>query len=377
MRIVDCYIENFGRLSDFSHSFSGGLNTIKKNNGYGKTTLTVFIKAMLYGLDDTKKMKLEENDRRHYLPWQGGRCGGSLTIEVGGKRYRIERSFMPKAADDTFKLYDAKTMKESSDYTEKIGEEILGIDADGFLRTVFLSEANLSGKNENKTVSAKLSSLVGYDGDLSVMDEAMELIEKQRKFYYKRGGGGEIGELEARISDITREINDLSEIEASFGTEQTRLSEICAELSSLMELKKRLIREAKAANEEKLQRTYKKQYLEMKAAIDRDEATLSTHREFFKNGTPDAKEIDDARELYAEARRISAARSTELGEEYKALADIFKGGADGERFEKAEKILASLDSKGRDAEHIRIELNGLSGTEGHAPTPADPYLPLS
>ena len=35
------------------------------------------------------------------------------------------------------------------------------IDADGFERTVFLSERNLSVKNENKTVSAKLSNLVG------------------------------------------------------------------------------------------------------------------------------------------------------------------------------------------------------------------------
>ena len=159
MRLIDCYIENFGKLSDFKYSFSDGLNTIKKDNGYGKTTLTVFIKAMLYGLDDTKRAKIENNERKHYLPWNGGRCAGYLTFECGEKEYRIERCFMPKASEDTFKLYDAKSGKESFDFSENVGEELFSIDADGFERTVFLSEANLSGKNENKTVSAKLSDL--------------------------------------------------------------------------------------------------------------------------------------------------------------------------------------------------------------------------
>ena len=155
MRILDCYIENFGKLSDFKLSFSGGLNSVVRENGYGKTTLTVFIKAMLYGLDTTKRTKLENNDRRHYMPWHGGRCGGSLTFEANGKEYRIERTFMPKASEDEFRLFDCKSGKESYDFSENVGEELFGIDVDGFERTVFLSEANLSGKNENKTVSAR------------------------------------------------------------------------------------------------------------------------------------------------------------------------------------------------------------------------------
>ena len=63
MKLIECYIESFGKLEGFKYNFSDGLNTVKADNGYGKTTLTVFIKAMLYGLDDTKKAKLEENDR--------------------------------------------------------------------------------------------------------------------------------------------------------------------------------------------------------------------------------------------------------------------------------------------------------------------------
>ena len=181
MKLIECYIENFGKLSDFKHSFKDGLNTISWDNGAGKTTLTVFIKAMLYGLEATKRVKLENNERKRYTPWQMGRFGGSLTFENGGKTYRIERTFAQKASDDVFKLYDCGSGKESCDFTENVGEELFGIDADGFERTVFLSEENLSGKNDNKTVSAKLTELVGTGGDLGVMDEAIELLEKQRK----------------------------------------------------------------------------------------------------------------------------------------------------------------------------------------------------
>ena len=104
MKLIECYIENFGGLSGRKISFAGGLNTVKAENGYGKTTLSVFIKAMLFGLDATKKVRLDENDRKHYTPWQGGRFGGSLTFESAGKVYRIERTFSQKAAEDTFLL---------------------------------------------------------------------------------------------------------------------------------------------------------------------------------------------------------------------------------------------------------------------------------
>ena len=125
MKFIECYIENFGKLQNFNYDFNEGLNVLHANNGYGKTTFTAFIKCMLYGMEDTKRQDLAENDRKHYMPWQGGRCGGTLTIEEGGRRYRIERSFAPKGAEDSFALYDLGTGRASEDYTSAIGEEIL------------------------------------------------------------------------------------------------------------------------------------------------------------------------------------------------------------------------------------------------------------
>jgi len=85
MLLIECYIDNFGKLSGERISFRSGLNTILRENGWGKSTLLAFIKAMLYGLEDTRKQSLEENDRKRYLPWQGGGFGGSLSFSDGKK----------------------------------------------------------------------------------------------------------------------------------------------------------------------------------------------------------------------------------------------------------------------------------------------------
>ena len=82
MRLLECYIEGFGKLSKKKYDFSSGFNCINEENGSGKTTLATFIKVMLYGMSDTKKANLDENDRKHYMPWSGGACGGALTFEV-------------------------------------------------------------------------------------------------------------------------------------------------------------------------------------------------------------------------------------------------------------------------------------------------------
>ena len=98
MRLIKCYIDNFGKLSEKEYTFSEGLNTVRADNGEGKSTLAAFIKAMLFGFTDTKSQKLEENERRKFEPWSGGRFGGSLEFESGGKAYRIERVFSKKAS---------------------------------------------------------------------------------------------------------------------------------------------------------------------------------------------------------------------------------------------------------------------------------------
>ncbi len=287
MKLIELYIENFGKLTNYRHSFTSGLNVINEENGYGKSTLAAFIKSMLYGLEDTRRPKLDENDRKRYLPWQGGVFGGTLTFSVGTKKYRIERTFAPKASEDTFALYDCESGKESRDYSTNLGEELFGINVDGFERTVFLSERRLSVKNDNKTISAKLSDLVGCDGDVGELDEAVDLLEERRKYYYKRGGSGRISEIRAAISALEGEINDV-----------TRIGDALPSKEALLKEKTKEIREAEAKivefDSQKQTLSYEKQYLTKKAAKEDTERRLNDVKSFFKGSIPTQSELRQA-----------------------------------------------------------------------------------
>ena len=109
MQIRRIQIADFGKLHDMELDFSEGFQTITGENGWGKSTMAAFIKAMLYGMEATTRRSLLENERRHYQPWQGGAYGGSIEFTAGGKTYRAERTFGSKEKDDTFVLNELST----------------------------------------------------------------------------------------------------------------------------------------------------------------------------------------------------------------------------------------------------------------------------
>ena len=346
MKLIECYVENFGKISKQKFSFKDGLNCITADNGSGKTTLAAFIKVMLYGMSDTKKTSLEENDRKHYLPWGGGVCGGSLTFSAGGKTYRVERIFAPKAADDSYTLYDTATGRISTDFPDGLGEGLFGIDADGFERTVYLSERALTPKSDNKSISAKLSDLVGCDGDIGGMDEALKVLEEKRKFYYKKGGSGEIADTKAKIDVITRKLETLESVEKSADENRRKMREIAKNIGDARE-------EAKiihAKREEAVRRTaevgYEKQYKEMKASLEDSIARRGAVGEIFGLNIPSHSEIDEVSYKALEAKRI--VESTTESPETKQLGSLsakFDGRVDKATIESARIALAELKSK--------------------------------
>lgn len=340
---MECYIESFGKIKDKKISFSDGLNCIKDDNGSGKTTLSVFIKVMLYGMGDTKKPSLEENDRKHYLPWDGSRCGGSLTFLAGGKKYRIERSFGQKASEDTVTLFDLALGRPSQDFAEPIGESLFGIDKEGFERTVFLSERFLPPKSDNKSVSAKLSDLVGSDGDIGVMDEAIRILENQRKYYQKKGGVGEIANVKQELFRTEDELARLDSLGTQLKTEQTalyeaneRVREVKAKIKSLTEVRERAL--AARADGERRER-----YKRLLRTIEEDTKKRDELIAFFGGAVPTFSEIEAAGNKAAEARRLRADAAEGVGEEYGELSVRFRGILTPERVERAERALERVE----------------------------------
>ena len=100
MKLLSCHVENFGKLSDFEVNFSDGLNVICEPNGFGKSTLSAFIKVMLYGMPRNAGRSTVNNERRKYKPWQGGVFGGTLNYIHDNIEYKVIRSFGDRPSDD-------------------------------------------------------------------------------------------------------------------------------------------------------------------------------------------------------------------------------------------------------------------------------------
>ncbi len=210
MKLNRLYIAGFGNLQDFTYEFTDGINVLAAPNGWGKSTLAAFLRSMFYGLGDSRARSVAENMRKRYAPWTGGSFGGNLAFEVDGKSYRIERFFGAKESEDTFALYALETGKLSRDYTEHIGEEIFGIDADGFSRTVFMdASAHVHGKvekNANNSINTKLNNLLQAENDLGNYEEAMEALVRRKRQYKTTGERGEIYAGERRLLELQRQI---------------------------------------------------------------------------------------------------------------------------------------------------------------------------
>ena len=209
MRLIGLHIENFGGLHDHTETFDAGLNVRLHPNGYGKSTLAVFIKAMLYGLPSTTRRSLIENERKRYAPWQGGVYGGSLDLEIDGEVYRIERAFGAKEAEDTLAVLSLRTGREADvDWAISPGERLFGVDAAAYERSTYLSQRPDDVTRDGMvSIHTKLNRLVDATDDLANFDSAMAALEKRRReLKHLTGGGGTIAECEAAIAALDRDI---------------------------------------------------------------------------------------------------------------------------------------------------------------------------
>ena len=74
MIIKRVHIDNFGKLKNKDFDFSRGINQLVNENGWGKTTLSILLKAMFFGMSPARENV--KNERKKYMPWQGGTFGG-------------------------------------------------------------------------------------------------------------------------------------------------------------------------------------------------------------------------------------------------------------------------------------------------------------
>ena len=363
MKLIRLHIESFGKLQNFSYSFHDGLNTFLEENGWGKSTLAAFIKAMLYGMPASSKQSLDENERKKYTPWQGGAYGGSLEFSVATGKYRIERFFGAKESGDSFTLYDLATNCESHRYSSRIGEELFGIDADGFARTVYLSQHAIIAKVDNNSITAKLSDLLDDVDDIGSFDDAIAALDKRRKYYKMTGERGRIADIEREIAGLGAQIEQLSRIEGTMRQKETELltlGEIIKESTASIEDVRSTLRRAGTVRERAALMAQKEKMQKELSALEESAVALNTQ---LKGKHPTPEEIDAKRRLlnsiYESRARINEIASiTTQTEKYEILKSDFAG-----RLPSREELTQMLSTN--------LELQNISHREAGLNTPTE------
>lgn len=207
MKIKELYVAGFGKLKDLKMTFDDGLNVIVRDNGFGKTTLCAFIKAMFYGMPVTRS-KTADDPRKKYEPWSGKHYGGSLVYENEGKSVRIERVFGKTLAGDKCVITDEKT-GERLDIGPDTGETLFGIDRDAFTKCIMIPE-NFVLPSASASISEKMASLSTESENVRVED-AVKKLDEWRFVLSRTGRRGYIEELRTKRNDLQTGLSSAEE----------------------------------------------------------------------------------------------------------------------------------------------------------------------
>lgn len=280
MKLISMHVDDFGGLHNYDYTFSDGLNVVLHDNGWGKTTMATFLKAMLYGYDTRRSKDITENERKRYLPWQGGKYGGTLDFESEGVRYRIIRTFGETPRFDTVKIINLDTRTTARIPPDKIGETLFHLDASAFQRSVFINQNGLSIDGAASSIHTRLNALVSQANDVAAFDGAITRLTQQVKVYEKTGARGQLGDITRQISERERLRDrlerDISEQDAA----RERIIQIDALLSRIdKDLEEKNKRLDVVSGEERKREAAKKMLEELRgqvAAIQQEIGAIET-----------------------------------------------------------------------------------------------------
>lgn len=292
MKLISLHISTFGKLQNVDLDFSEGVNILSQKNGFGKTTLAAFIRAMLYGFKyNLTKTRTSErvSDAARWLTWNSTeKIGGSLKVSQNGEVFVIERYFGARATQETLSIVCQSNGKQIQLETT-IGEWLLGLTAESFDRSAYFpQEAVEISSNEN--FDTRLAGLVQNAEEFSKVMKNLD--DYRKKFKLQRGNGGLIYDLENRKMTLAQQIFDCS-------TAEKRQKEINSLLTEISAQKAQLSETASAQNDET-------EHLQKQLA----------------QAQPSAKQLQNAEKL--QELRQKTARLEGLSQDYKvacALAD--------------------------------------------------------
>lgn len=222
MYIEKLHIDTFGKLGDIDIELDPTVNIIEGANESGKSTVAAFIKFILYGVPSRERARM--------LSWQTGGAAGSITLNDGGKRYRVERAVVGNR--EAVQLIDADTnmpMRHALDGTTP-GELLLGVDAEMFASTAFVSQLGGTASGGAKVSEGIENLLFSADENVNTQRASAKLDSARAALLHKNEKGGrlydmdeECAAVEVRLAEALRAHDEILSKESQLADMKTKL----------------------------------------------------------------------------------------------------------------------------------------------------------
>lgn len=175
MKLLDLYINGFGKFHNRSITFHDGINVVYGKNEAGKSTIHTFIRGMLFGIERSRGRAAKGDLYIKYEPWENkGTYEGRLRIEAEGNIYRFERSFQKNRKEFTV---INETLGVEVEPTKAFLEDILdGLNETSYNNTISISQL------KSATDGGMVSELKNYIANLNTSGNMALNITKATSF---------------------------------------------------------------------------------------------------------------------------------------------------------------------------------------------------
>lgn len=175
MKILDIYINGFGKFHGRNLAFGDGLNVVYGKNEAGKSTIHTFIRGMLFGIERQRGRASRSDLYTKYEPWEGsGTYEGQIRVEHKEHIYRIERIFQKNKKE--FKIVDETAGREVEPTKAFLDDLLCGLSETAYINTVSI------GQLKSATDGGMVSELKDYIANLNTTGNISLNITKAAAF---------------------------------------------------------------------------------------------------------------------------------------------------------------------------------------------------
>lgn len=209
IKLTEAVLISFGKFENKTISFCDGFQVIYGLNETGKSTLQLFLRTMLYGIPNRRKILGTLRERDRAIPWDGKNARGILKLDFNGRKIEIYRVFGKTAAGDKIEVKDSVTGDEIRELcANNLGEKLFGLTENIFEKTLWIKQKAAFPYGRDEEIGKRLMNL-SNTGDENVSAERtlkkLDEIKKSIRAKDKRSAPGALDILRKKREDKTEE----------------------------------------------------------------------------------------------------------------------------------------------------------------------------